>query len=107
MSIYDTEIADDLADIFGDDHGFWASHDVNGDTMRAIVHAGTLSTRSALLDLGTFGADCVCIVRASDYGHGLPEVESIFFLDGVEYRVSAASRLGGLCLKISLQRVEG
>lgn len=107
MSIYDTEIAEDLTDIFGDDHGFWTEHDVNGDTMRAIVHAGSLSTRSALLDLGTFGADCVCIVRAVDYSGGLPEVESVFFLDGIEYRVSAASRLGGLCLKISLRRVEG
>lgn len=107
MSIYETEIFDDIEDIFGDDHGFWTDHDVNGETMRAIVHAGLLSTRSALLDLGTFGADCVCIVRAADYAKGLPEVESVFFLDGDEYRVSAASRLGGLCLKISLRRIEG
>lgn len=107
MSIYDDTIVEDLEDIFTDDDGFWREHDVNGAKIKAIVHAAALSTRSALLDLGTFGADCVCIVRKSDYKAGMPELDSIFFLDSVEYRVSAASRLGGLLVKISLRRVEG
>lgn len=106
MSIYDHTVPDDLEDIFSDDDGFWVVHDVNGKTIKAIVHAGALTTRAALIDMGTFGADCVVIVRRSDYGANLPSVGSIFFLDAVEYRVSSASRLGGLCLKISLQRVE-
>ena len=106
MSIYDHTIPDDLEDIFTDDDGFWVAHNVNGKTIKAIVHAGVLTPRAALIDMGTFGADCVVIVRYSDYGEGLPSVGSIFFLDGTEYRVSSASRLGGLCLKISLQRVE-
>lgn len=105
MSIYDSIIPADLDDIFTDEFGFWEAHSVNGETIKAIVHAGALTTRSALVDLGTFGADCVVIVRAADYG-ALPSVGSIFFLDSAEYRVSSASRLGGLCLKISLQRVE-
>lgn len=107
MSIYDTTIPADLEDIYTDDDGFWRLHDVNGVQMKAIVHAAALSPRSALLDLGTFGADCVCIVRESDYKGGMPELESIFFLDGVEFRVSAASRLGGLCIKISLRKISG
>lgn len=106
MSIYDATIPEDLDDIFSDDDGFWLVHDVNGREIRAIVHAGLLTPRAALVDLGTFGADCVVIVRAADYGAGLPSVDSIFFLDGEEYRVSSAARLGGLCLKISLRMVE-
>lgn len=102
MSIYDRLIEDDVDEIFSDDEGFWREHDVNGYTLRAIVHASSLSTRSALLDLGTFGADRVCIVRAADYPPGVPVVDSVFFLDGDEFRVSAASILGGLCIKISL-----
>ena len=107
MSIYDATIPADLEDIYTDDDGFWREHDVNGKKMKAIVHAAALSTRSALLDLGTFGADCVCVVRESDYKGDMPELESIFFLDGVEFRVSAARRLGGLCIKISLRRITG
>lgn len=106
MSIYAHTVPDDLDDIYTDDDGFWEPHNVNGTPLRAIVHAGLLTPRAALVDLGTFGADCVCIVRASDYGGGLPSVGSIFFLDATEYRVSSAARLGGLCLKISLQLVE-
>lgn len=107
MSIYDHTIPDDLEDIYTDDDGFWRVHDVNGETMKAIVHAASLSPRSALIDLGTFGADKVCIVRRSDYGHDEPELDSIFFLDGEEYRVSAAGKLGGLCIKISLRSNTG
>lgn len=105
MSIYDSTIPADLEDIYTDNDGFWRVHDVNGERIKAIVHASTLSPRSALIDLGTFGADKICIVREAEYGHGIPEVESIFFLDGEEFRVSAASRLGGLCFKISLRSV--
>jgi len=105
MSIFDHTILDDLEDIYTDDDGFWEIHDVNGVEMKAIVHAASLSTRSALVDLGTFGADKVCIVRASEYGHPEPEIDSIFFLDHVEYRVSASNILGGLCIKISLRRI--
>lgn len=107
MSIYDQTIPNDLEDIYTDDDGFWEIHDVNGVEMKAIVHAASLSTRSALLDLGTFGANKVCIVRCVDYGYVEPEIDSIFFLDDIEYRVSASSRLGGLCIKISLQRIGG
>lgn len=106
MSIYDHTVLEDLEDIYTDDDGFWVMHDVNGATIKAIVHAGRLSVRTALVDLGTFAADCVVIVRAADYGGNLPSVGSIFFLDDVEYRVSSANRLGGLCLRIALQRVE-
>ena len=105
MSIYDSTIPADLEDIYTDLDGFWRMHDVNGGYIKAIVHASALSPRSALIDLGTFGADVVCVVRAADYAGGMPEAESIFFLDGTEYRVSAASRLGGLCYKISLRSV--
>lgn len=107
MSIYEHTVPGDLEDIFTDDDGFWMEHDVNGVKMKAIVHAAALSTRSALLDLGTFGADAVCIVRQCDYKAGMPELDSIFFLDGIEHRVSAAKRLGGLCIKISLRKIEG
>lgn len=106
MSIYDHTVPEDLEDIYTDDDGFWVEHDVNGVTIKAIVHAGSLSVRTALVDLGTFAADCVVIVRAADYGGNLPSVGSIFFLDDVEYRVSSSNRLGGLCLRIALQRVE-
>lgn len=106
MSIYDHTVPEDLDDIYTDDDGFWETHDVNGVVIKAIVHAGRLSVRTALIDLGTFAADCVVIVRAVDYGGGLPSVGSIFFLDGEEYRVSSSNRLGGLCLRIALQRVE-
>ena len=106
MSIYDHTVPEDLEDIYTDDDGFWVEHDVSGVKLKAIVHAGSLSVRTALVDLGTFAADCVVIVRAADYGGGLPSVGSIFFLDDVEYRVSSSSRLGGLCLRIALQRVE-
>lgn len=106
MSIYDETVVADLEDIFIDEDGFWVMHDVNGVNIKAIVHSAALTPRTALIDLGTFGADCVVIVRASDYGAPLPAVGSIFFLDDVEYRVSSATRLGGLCLKIGLQRVE-
>lgn len=105
MSIFDRTISEDLEDIFGDDDGFWEDHDVNGVVMRAIVHAASLSARSAIIDMGTFGADKVCIVRMSDYKQPEPEIDSIFFLDGVEYRVSASSVLGGLCIKISLRKI--
>lgn len=106
MSIYDHTVPEDLEDIYTDDDGFWVEHDVNGVKIKAIVHAGRLSVRTALVDLGTFAADCVVIVRATDYGGNLPSVGSIFFLDDVEYRVSSSNRLGGLCLRIALQRVE-
>lgn len=106
MSIYDHTVPEDLEDIYTDDDGFWVEHDVNGVKIKAIVHAGNLSVRTALVDLGTFAADCVVIVRAADYGGNLPSVGSIFFLDDVEYRVSSSNRLGGLCLRIALQRVE-
>lgn len=107
MSIYDHTIPEDLEDIYTDDDGFWDVHDVNGDVMKAIVHAAMLTPRSAIVDLGTFGADVVCIVRISDYGGGMPEIDSIFFLDGQEYRVSGSSRLGGLCIRIGLRRITG
>lgn len=107
MSIYDSEIPADIDEIYMDESGFAETHSVDGINMLAVVHASTLSTRSALLDLGTFGADRVCIVRCSDYGSEPPEAGSIFFLDGVEYRVSSSGILGGRCVKISLQRVEG
>lgn len=107
MSIYDHTIPEDLEDIYTDDDGYWRIHDVNGEVMKAIVHASSLSARSALIDMGTFGADKVCIVRISEYKHEEPELDSIFFLDGVEYRVSAASKLGGLCIKISLRSITG
>lgn len=106
MSIYDHTVPDDLEDIYTDDDGFWCEHDVNGKVIKAIVHAGKLTPRAALLDLATFGADCVVVVRQSDYGGMLPSEGSIFYLDSVEYRVSGSSRLGGLCLRIALQRVE-
>lgn len=106
MSIYDRTIPEDLDDIYTDDDGFWLPHNVNGKHIKAIVHAGRLTPRTAIIDLGTFAADCVVIVRAADYGASLPSIDSIFFLDDAEYRVSSASRLGGLCLKISLQEVE-
>jgi hypothetical protein len=106
MSIYDRTIPEDLDDIYTDDDGFWLPHNVDGKHIKAIVHAGRLTPRTAIVDLGTFAADCVVIVRAADYGAPLPSIDSIFFLDDVEYRVSSASRLGGLCLKISLQEVE-
>lgn len=106
MSIYDYTVLEDLEDIYTDADGFWVEHDVNGVKIKAIVHAGRLSVRTALVDLGTFAADCVVIVRAADYGGNLPSVGSIFFLDDVEYRVSSSNRLGGLCLRIALQRVE-
>ena len=106
MSIYDETVVADLEDIFTDEDGFWVMHDVNGVHIKAIVHSAALTPRTALIDLGTFGADCVVIVRVSDYGANLPAVGSIFFLDDVEYRVSSSTRLGGLCIKIGLQRVE-
>lgn len=102
MSIYESTIPGDLDELFDDSDGFWEVHDVNGYSARAMVHASSLSPRTALLDLGTFGADKVCIVRADDYPPGLPVVDSVFFLDGKEFRVSASSMLGGLCYKISL-----
>lgn len=107
MSIYDQTVIDDLEDIYTDDDGFWELHDVNGVEIKAIVHASSLSTRSALIDLGTYGADKVCIVRRSDYLGELPEIDSIFFLDKIEYRVSAASVLGGLCYRVSLRKISG
>lgn len=107
MSIYDSTIPEDLDDIFSDDDGFWREHSVNGVTMKAIVHAAMLTPRSALVDLGTYGADLVCIVRVVDYGGELPEIDAIFFLDGMEYRVSSSSRLGGLCYRIGLRRITG
>lgn len=106
MSIYDNTVPEDLEDIYSDEDGFWVEHDVNGKVIRAIVHAGRLTVRTAIIDLGTFAADCIVIVRAADYGKNLPSVGAIFFLDEVEYRVSSANRLGGLCLRIALQRVE-
>lgn len=106
MSIYDRTIPEDLDDIYADDDGLWLPHNVNGKHIKAIAHAGRLTPRTAIVDLGTFAADCVVIVRAADYGAPLPSIDSIFFLDDAEYRVSSASRLGGLCLKISLQEVE-
>lgn len=105
MSIYDQTVIDDLEDIFSDDDGFWELHDVNGVEIKAIVHAASLSTRSALIDLGTYGADKVCIVRRSDYRGELPEIDSIFFLDKIEYRVSASSNLGGLCYRVALRKI--
>lgn len=107
MSIYDATIPEDLEDIFSDDDGFWTMHDVDGAEIKAIVHASTLTARSAIIDLGTFGADLVCIVRAADYGRPKPEIDSIFFLDGVEYRVSSSSVLGGLCFRIGLRSITG
>lgn len=107
MSIYDSTILEDLEDIYSDDDGFWREHSVNGTVMKAIVHAAMLTPRSALVDLGTYGADLVCIVRAADYGGELPEIDAIFFLDGTEYRVSSSSRLGGLCYRIGLRRIAG
>lgn len=107
MSIYDQTIPGDLDDIFTDPDGFWEMHDVNGHTMKAIVHASMLTPRSAIIDLGTFGADIVCIVRISDYGGAMPEIDAVFMLDGVEYRVSGSSKLGGLCIRIGLRRIAG
>lgn len=106
MSIYDSTVLEDLEDIYTDDDGFWVVHDVNGSVIKAIVHKGRLSVRTALIDLATFAADCVVIVRVSDYGGNMPSVGAIFFLDAEEYRVSASNRLGGLCIWIALQRVE-
>lgn len=107
MSIYDATIPEDLEDIFSDDDGFWTMHDVDGAEIKAIVHASALTARSAIIDLGTFGADLVCIVRASDYGRPKPEIDAIFFLDGTEYRVSSSSVLGGLCYRIGLRSITG
>lgn len=107
MSIYDSTVQADLEDIFTDDDGFWETHNVNGTSMKAIIHGSMLTARSAIVDMGTFGADAVVIVRASDYGSVLPEIDAIFMLDSVEYRVSSASRLGGLCLRIGLRKISG
>lgn len=107
MSIYDATIPEDLEDIFSDDDGFWTMHDVDGAEIKAIVHASMLTARSAIIDLGTFGADLVCIVRAADYGRPKPEIDAIFFLDGAEYRVSSSSVLGGLCFRIGLRSITG
>lgn len=107
MSIYDHTIPEDLEDIYTDDDGLWTMHNVDGAEIKAIVHASSLTTRSAIIDLGTYGADKVCIVRVSDYGRPKPEIDSIFFLDGEEYRVSTSSRLGGLCFRIGLRRYTG
>ena len=107
MSIYDITIPEDLDDIYTDDDGLWEDHDVDGAHIKAIVHASMLTTRSAIIDMGAFGADKVCIVRESEYARPLPEIDSIFFLDGEEYRVSTSSRLGGLCFRIGLRRYTG
>lgn len=107
MSIYDNTIPEDLEDIYTDDDGLWRMHNVDGAEIKAIVHASSLTTRSAIIDLGTYGADKVCIVRVSDYGRPKPEIDSVFFLDGEEYRVSTSSRLGGLCFRIGLRRYTG
>lgn len=107
MSIYDATIPEDLEDIYSDDDGFWTMHDVDGVEIKAIVHASMLTARSAIIDLGTFGADLVCIVRVSDYGRPKPEIDAIFFLDGEEYRVSSSSVLGGLCYRIGLRGITG
>lgn len=107
MSIYDSTIPADLDDIFSDDDGFWEYHNVNGCEIKAIVHAASLSTRSALIDLGTYGADKICIVRRSDYSGELPEIDSVFFLDEIEYRVSVSSVLGGLCYRVALRKISG
>lgn len=107
MSIYDRTIPEDLDDIYSDDDGLWEVHNVDGAEMRAIVHASMLTTRSAIIDMGAFGADKVCIVREADYARPMPGVDSIFFLDGEEYRVSTSSRLGGLCFRIGLRRYTG
>ena len=105
MSIYDLTIPEDLEDIYEDDDGFWCEHDVNGKVIKAIVHAAQLTPRTAIIDLGTYGADIVCIVRKKDYGDVLPQIDSVFFLDGIEHRVSGSSRLGGLCFRIGLRDV--
>lgn len=107
MSIYDRTIPEDLDDIYSDDDGLWEVHNVDGAEIKAIVHASSLTTRSAIIDMGAYGADKVCIVRVSDYGRPKPEIDSIFFLDGEEYRVSTSSRLGGLCFRIGLRRYTG
>ena len=107
MSIYDNTIPEDLEEIYSDDDGFWELHDVNGAEMKAIVHASRLTTRSAIIDMGAYGADKVCIVRVADYGGSMPEIDAIFFLDGEEYRVSSSSRLGGLCYLVGLRSAKG
>ena len=107
MSIYDETVLEDLEDIYSDDDGFWMMHDVDGAQIKAIVHASSQTARSAIIDLGTYGADKVCIVRVSDYGRPKPEIDAIFFLDGTEYRVSSSSVLGGLCYRIGLRSITG
>lgn len=107
MSIYDETIPADVADIYFDDDGFAVDHDVDGVHMLAIVHSAQLSGRSSLADLAAYGADCSVIVRQSDYDGLMPTPGAIFFLDGQEFRVQSASRVGGVLIKISLDRVEG
>lgn len=106
MSIYDEIIPADVADIFSDESGFAVAHDVDGEVLNAIVHNAQISGRSSLVDLAAVGADLVVIVKRADYGENLPVPGAIFFLDGTEYRVQNSSRIGGILVKIALNRIE-
>lgn len=107
MSIFEQTIPADLDDIYTDDDGFWEIHSVDGVDMKAIVHSAQLSGRSSLADLAAYGADITVLVRQVDYKSRMPTPGAIFFLDGVEFRVQSASRVGGLVIKIALDKVEG
>lgn len=101
MSIFG-EIEKDLVDIFDTGGEFTEKHDVNGTVMLAIVHASILTPRSSIVSLIDYSAERVVIVRRVDFGDVLPPIGGMFFLDGVEFRVSDASFLGERAIKISL-----
>lgn len=104
MSIY-SAVYDDLLDIFNDPLGFAEEHTINGQKFTAIVHAANLTVQTTNIDLATFEADVVVIVRAEDFGN-MPSVGAVFFLDDTEFRVLRSSRLGGHGIKIILTKPE-
>lgn len=104
MSMYDTIRADFDAIVLADE--FFIEHTVEGVKMLALVHAGTVSPRSTLIQLAAIEADCVLIVRKSDWGNHLPATGALLDLDGVTWRVASASYCGHALIKINLEEIE-
>lgn len=104
MSLYDT-IKDDLDAIVTADE-FFVEHKVENTKMLALVHSGAVSPRSSLIQLAAIEADCVLIVRKSDWGSGLPATGAYLDLDDVTWRVASASYCGHSLIKINLAEIE-
>lgn len=104
MSMYDAIKAD--LDLIVEADEFFVEHLIGDKKMLALVHSGAISPRSTLIQLAAIEADCVLIVRRSDWGDGLPATGAYLDLDGVTWRVSNASYCGHALIKIGLSEIE-